>query len=137
MARTHKTAQIKAKMAEQEHAAEEARRAGLARLRAARTHSERSQAREMVQKDQAGETSATAEGDTQESVEEATDEAVEEGADGEIAQEDASASGDDEAEEAETKRRKMKMRSRNKLLKGLEGAAKGKKGGCLMWRKKG
>ncbi|KAF1780690.1 hypothetical protein GQ600_13752 [Phytophthora cactorum] len=125
-------------MAEQEHAAEEARRAGLARLRAARTHSERSQAREMVQKDQAGETSATAEGDTQESVEEATDEAVEEGADGEIAQEDASASGDDEAaaeqeeaadeaEEAETKRRKMKMRSRNKLLKGLEGTAKGKK----------
>ncbi|KAG2988239.1 hypothetical protein PC120_g23435 [Phytophthora cactorum] len=138
MARSHKTVQIKAKMAEQEHAAEEARQAGLARLRAARTHSDRSPAREMVQKDQAGETSATAEGDTQESAEEATDEAVEEGADGEIAQEDASASGDDEAaaeqeeaadeaEEAETKRRKMKMRSINKVLKGLEGAAKGEK----------
>ncbi|KAF1788877.1 hypothetical protein GQ600_11919 [Phytophthora cactorum] len=103
MARTHKTVQIKAKMAEQEHAAEEARRAGLARLRAARTRSERSQAREMMQKDQAGETSATAEGDTQESAEEAADEAVEEEADGEIAQEDASASDDDEADDEEEK----------------------------------
>ncbi|KAG3178709.1 hypothetical protein PC128_g16275 [Phytophthora cactorum] len=101
MARSHKTVQIKAKMAEQEHAAEEARQAGLARLRAARTHSDRSPAREMMQKDQAGETSATAEGDTQESAEEATDEAVEEEADGEIAQEDASAS--DEADDEEEK----------------------------------
>ncbi|KAG3051289.1 hypothetical protein PC121_g17953 [Phytophthora cactorum] len=92
MARSHKTVQIKAKMAEQEHAAEEARQAGLARLRAARTHSDRSPAREMMQKDQAGETSATAEGDTQESAEEATDEAVEE---------DASAS--DEADDEEEK----------------------------------
>ncbi|KAG3074751.1 hypothetical protein PI124_g7243 [Phytophthora idaei] len=90
MARTHKTVQIKTKMAEQEHAAEEARRAGLARLRAARTRSERSQAREMMQKDQAGETSAT-------------DEAVEEEADGEIAQEDASASDGDEADDEEEK----------------------------------
>ncbi|KAG2854006.1 hypothetical protein PC113_g13680 [Phytophthora cactorum] len=103
MARSHKTVQIKAKMAEQEHAAEEARQAGLARLRAARTHSDRSPAREMMQKDQAGETSATAEGDTQESAEEATDEAVEEEADGEIAQEDASASDDDEADDEEEK----------------------------------
>ncbi|KAG6955204.1 hypothetical protein JG688_00011987 [Phytophthora aleatoria] len=127
-------------MAEQEHAAEEARLAGLARLRAARTRSERSQAREMMQKDQAGETSATAEGDTQESAEEATDEAVDEGADGEIAQEDASASGDDEAaaeqEEDADEEEEDEDGSRNKLLKGLEGAAKGKKGGCLMWRKK-
>ncbi|ETO81434.1 hypothetical protein F444_04266 [Phytophthora nicotianae P1976] len=84
MARTHKTTQIKAKMPEQERVAEEARQTNLALLRAARTRSERTLAREIMDTSRAGSTEVAEDSEAQDRAEDATEgTSDEEGVDGE------------------------------------------------------